>query len=67
MESNRHHGTEENPLISLMRRLKIPVNRETYLSLAYLGNPPEELSPEQEEEMPPHMRHHKGKEAQKRK
>ena len=60
MESDRRHGSEANPLISLMRRLGVPVNRKTYLDLAHMGRPPIKLSQEHEEEMPPHMRkHHK--------
>jgi hypothetical protein len=55
MVSDRHHGTEKDPLISLMHRLKVPVNRETYLSLAHMGNPPEEWTAEHEADLPHHL------------
>lgn len=35
-----------------MKQYKIPETRENYLDLAYLGNPPEPLSAEQEAELP---------------
>jgi hypothetical protein len=40
----------------LMQRLGIPVTRESYLYLSYLGQPPEELSAEEEAELPPKLR-----------
>jgi len=36
----------------MMRRHAIPETRENYLALAYMGGPPEELSAEQELELP---------------
>jgi hypothetical protein len=40
------------PLIEYMKEHDIPVTRENYLSLAYLGNPPAELGNELEAEFP---------------
>jgi hypothetical protein len=36
----------------MMKRRGIPETRENYLALAYLSNPPDELSAEQELELP---------------
>jgi hypothetical protein len=34
---------------TIARRLELPMTREVYLDLAYLGDPPEELGPEEAE------------------
>ena len=39
-------------VVSLMQKLGLPMDRETYLDLAYFGTPPEELSAEEEAELP---------------
>jgi hypothetical protein len=44
------------PLERLMRRLGVPVDRQSYLDLAYAGEPPEELSAEQEMDLPERLR-----------
>jgi hypothetical protein len=44
------------PLERLMRRLGVPVTRESYLDLDYAGEPPEELSAEQEMDLPDCLR-----------
>lgn len=54
-ESGHHRGTWEG-LLELMHYLKIPVTRENYLNLEFFGNPPHELTPEQEDELPPALR-----------
>ena len=71
MKQHQHHkgkshtqtGTEKmdlaEGLLGLMRRAGLKENRETYLHLAHLGNPPEELEPEEEEDLPKHFRHKK--------
>jgi hypothetical protein len=41
-----------DPLESLMSRFDIPISRETYLELAYMGSVPE-LDAETEAELPP--------------
>ena len=41
-----------NDLMALMQKLGLPMDRETYLDLAYFGNPPKELSAEEEAELP---------------
>ncbi len=43
------HG--QDPLLSLMKEHHIPLTRENYLTLAYMGNPPP-WSPELEEQIP---------------
>jgi hypothetical protein len=35
-----------------MRHFNLPVTREDYLNLAYLGRPPEQLSAEEEADLP---------------
>ena len=54
-ESNTHHGSWEG-LVNLMKVAGVPVTREHFLNLAYMGHPPEQLTPEQEEELPPSLR-----------
>jgi hypothetical protein len=44
------------PLERLMRRLGVPVTRESYLDLDYAGQAPEELSAEQEMDLPDRLR-----------
>jgi hypothetical protein len=39
-------------VLDKMKQSKIPMTRENYLELAYLGNPPEKLDAEQEAELP---------------
>jgi hypothetical protein len=41
-----------NAILDMMKRFHIPETRENYLVLAYMGNPPDELSAEQELELP---------------
>lgn len=38
-----------------MRRLRIPVTRESYLNLAYLGQPPKDMGAEEEGGLPEHL------------
>jgi hypothetical protein len=40
-----------NHVVDFLKANGLTVNRENYLAAAYLGNPPEELDPEQEAEM----------------
>ena len=46
----------DDGLLKLMRHFNIPITREDYLNLAYMGEPPAALTPEQEEELPPELR-----------
>jgi hypothetical protein len=39
----------DDGLLKLMRHAGIPITREDYLNLAYMGEPPAALTPEQEE------------------
>jgi hypothetical protein len=39
-------------VLEKMKALGLPMTRENYLYLAYLGNPPDELGPEEEAELP---------------
>ena len=48
--STHQHGTDA--LSRLMTRFKVPVTRESYLNLAYLGHPPKELGAEEEADLP---------------
>ena len=41
-----------DPLLNTMRHQGIPITRENYLMLAFMGRPPAELHPEQEAELP---------------
>jgi hypothetical protein len=54
-ESGPRHGSWQG-MVELMQHLKIPVTRENFLELEYFGKVPKELSPEQEEELPPSLR-----------
>lgn len=47
---------KSDPIIELLNEYGIPVNRENYLELAYLGEPPEELGAEQELALPEQVR-----------
>ena len=44
--------TANNPLVRLMQRYGIPVTREAYLDLAFLGQAPQPLGSEQEADLP---------------
>jgi hypothetical protein len=39
-------------VVRLMEKANIPLTRENYLMVAYLGNPPEVLGAEEEAELP---------------
>jgi hypothetical protein len=39
-------------VLEKMKALGPPMTREVYLELAYFGNPPDELGPEEEAELP---------------
>ena len=62
MQSNNTQGEltpqlgNSNPVIELLKEYGIPVNRENYLELAYMGDVPEELSAEEELELPEELR-----------
>ena len=55
-ESIPQAGNNYNPVIEAMKKYKIPMTRENYLDLAYMGEPPEELSAEEELELPEQLR-----------
>jgi integrase len=42
----------DDPVLALMRHFNLPVTRDDYLNLAHLGRPPEQLSAEEEAELP---------------
>lgn len=55
--SSRQSGLKNSsdavdPVLQEMNRLGLPQDRETYLALNYLGNPPEELDAEEEADLP---------------
>lgn len=41
-----------NNILEHMKKIGVPLTRENYLDFAYLGNPPDELSAEEEAEIP---------------
>ena len=43
-------------VVEFMQRNKIPMTRENYLNLAYMGDPPELLDAEGEAELPAEFR-----------
>jgi hypothetical protein len=43
---------KSSPVLDYMVRNNIPLTRAKFLSLAYMGNPPELLGPEEEAELP---------------
>ena len=43
-------------VLDYMKKHKIPLTRENYLKIAYLGDPPEELGAEEEAEIPDEIR-----------
>ena len=45
-------------VLEYMKKNDLPLTREKYLELAQLGDPPEELSAEQEAELPEHVQEH---------
>jgi hypothetical protein len=62
LQQTSRQGTPESEdgLLALMRHYGIPITRESYLELAYMGEPPEELSAEEEMNLPPELRKVKG-------
>jgi len=46
-----------DPLLNTMRHQGIPITRENYLMLAFMGRPPTELHPEHEAELPAELQH----------
>jgi hypothetical protein len=48
--------TENRSSLSLMRNFNIPITRENYLDLAYMGDMPSPLSAKEEAELPPEIR-----------
>lgn len=50
------HPRGQYPILDELIRLKLPVTRDAYLSLQYLGHPPETLSAEEELLLPPEFR-----------
>jgi hypothetical protein len=47
---------EDNAVVKLLKRANIPVTRENYINLAYVGQPPEEWTVENEMELPEQLR-----------
>jgi hypothetical protein len=44
---------DDDAVLAIMRRYNMPMTREKYLELAYMGSPPEELGAEEEANLPP--------------
>lgn len=49
-------------VLAYMKKHHYPMNRETYLNLAYMGNPPEELCAEEEAQIPEQFQEWKNEE-----
>lgn len=45
-----------DPVVNYLKAHSTPVTRENYLNLAYLGDPPKELSAEEEAALPEEIR-----------
>jgi hypothetical protein len=45
------HRTND-PVVEWLKKKNIPLTRRNYLNVAYLGDPPAELSAEEEAELP---------------
>jgi hypothetical protein len=56
MSDATNDGVESDGLLKLMRRFNIPITRENYRELAYMGEVPAELSAEEEANLPPMLR-----------
>lgn len=50
----------EDGIEKMMIKFNIPLTRENYLDLAYMGDVPDELSAEEEAELPEHFRNPDG-------
>ena len=46
------HQPGKDEFVQMMEGYKIPLTRENYLHLVYMGSPPEELSAEEESDLP---------------
>lgn len=46
----------KDPVLDWMQKNQIPVTRQSYLNLAYMGKPPEGLSVEEEANLPREVR-----------
>jgi hypothetical protein len=44
-----------DPILTWMRKNDVPITRENYLAINYLGNVPTEIGPEIEAELPPEV------------
>jgi len=51
-------GALMDSVLRFMKQHDVPVTRENYLDVAYLGNPPEELSAEEQAELPEEFQQH---------
>jgi hypothetical protein len=47
----------ESPVFALMRRHRIPITRENFIAISYMGSPPteEDWSAEDEDGLPPEL------------
>jgi hypothetical protein len=50
--NNERKPRATNPTLEFLKANKIRVTRENYLAVEFLGNPPEELGPEEEAALP---------------
>jgi hypothetical protein len=50
------HDSILHSILHFMHQHNIPLTRENYLDVAYMGTPPEHLDAEEEAELPPQFR-----------
>jgi hypothetical protein len=51
-ESEHQPGQSRDPIIDMMHAHGIPITREAYIELAYMGAPPSEWTAENEADLP---------------
>lgn len=44
-----------NAVLDYLKKNKIPLTRQNYLEIAYMGDPPEKLGAEEEADIPPEI------------
>lgn len=55
VDTNPQPGSDDT-VVALMKRFNLPMTKETYLELAYFGEPPEQIDAEVMANMPKEFR-----------
>ena len=55
-EDSTNQSGSSDPVLAYLKKNNVPLTRENYLDLAYLGDPPEELDAEAEALLPEEIR-----------